>query len=313
MQATIFKYLDEKGAKETVKNNSVILKTPLEYNDPFDCYFYITKLEEKEAFKLFMNFQLYKGLYDYLVKQNKKASRMKHLAELYRKNVLITAKEIKKTKLFSNQAYLIPYRAAAYRYLDKKKTTLLSEFHEMLEDVFNKARASVIISCFGSSNDSVLMWSHYANKHKGACIEFEIDDKDFQKVDYSKKIAKHELCKTLEVIFGHEFLNKDVDGDDSKYSFMIKPLLTKSIDWQYEGETRCVYSAKKRDPKIYDYTDKDGKTSTLLTMPKIKKIYLGCKADDDFIKDIKNMSKDIPVIRMKMKENEYGVEPGLIC
>ena len=309
MKTIIYKYIDPDGALAAIKNNSVVLKTPLEYNDPFDCYFSVLKQEEKEAFKLFVNFQLFKGLYECLVKKNKKVSNMKHLAEIYKIEVLKTAAEIKANKLFSNQTYLIPYRAAAYKYLGKKKSVLFFEFKQMLKRVFKEARSSIIISCFGSNNDSILMWSHYANKHKGACLEFEIDDENFQKVDYKEKIVKFKLCDALKVVFGHEFLGKEVDGDNKKYSFIINPLLTKSLDWRYEEEIRCIYSAKKRDPRIYEFLDKEKKTILLLKMPRIKKIYLGCNADEEFVYNIKEVSGDIPVIKMKMKENDYGVEP----
>ena len=85
--------------------------------------------------------------------------------------------------------------------------------------------------------------------------------------------------------------------------------MTKSIDWKYEGEIRCVYSAKKRDKKIYETLDDNGNIVILLKMPKIKKVYIGCNAADDFILDIKGLEKDIPIVKMKMKDDEYGVEP----
>lgn len=34
------------------------------------------------------------------------------------------------------------------------------------------------ITCFTKKNDNILMWSHYADSHKGICIGFEWDEKD---------------------------------------------------------------------------------------------------------------------------------------
>ena len=47
---------------------------------------------------------------------------------------------------------------------------------------------------------------------------------------------------------------------------------------------------------------------TLLKMPTIKKIYLGCKADDDFIKEMKDKCGSIPVVKMKKVDGEYKLE-----
>jgi len=33
--------------------------------------------------------------------------------------------------------------------------------------------AALRIACFSECNDSILMWSHYADHHKGICIEYE--------------------------------------------------------------------------------------------------------------------------------------------
>jgi hypothetical protein len=33
--------------------------------------------------------------------------------------------------------------------------------------------AALRIACFSERNDSILMWSHYADHHKGICVEYE--------------------------------------------------------------------------------------------------------------------------------------------
>lgn len=150
------------------------------------------------------------------------------------------------------------------------------------------------------------------NMHKGVCLEFEINDNDFNPVDYKSKIPIFQLCKSFEVILAHQFLGEEVDNTNKEYNFITKPLLTKSIDWKYENEVRCIYSKKKLNPKITEIVDKeDKKTKLLLAMPPIKKIYIGCRAEKKFILDVKRICGDIPVIRMKMKDDEYGVEPEL--
>lgn len=304
----IYKYLDQKGAIETIKENSVLLNTPEHYNDPFDCDIYVTDQEEKKAYELFINFQMFKALYDSLLK----ATSLTFLANAFKKELMFAGKIMIKEKKYEPQFYLKIANNKFYKTMQKSKAALQAEFKEMLKGVYRKIKESVIVSCFGSTCDQPLMWAHYTEKHKGACVEFEIDDKDFKIMHYEKKKVEFDLYKALQIIFGHQLAKKEVDAEDEKYSFLYKPLLTKSLDWIYEGEVRCVYSINKRDPKIYESTNDKGETILLLKMPKIKRIYLGCKSSSSFEKTIREYSGDIPLFKMKKKEEEYGLVPEAI-
>ncbi|MBQ6730788.1 MAG: DUF2971 domain-containing protein [Bacilli bacterium] len=306
----IYKYLDEKGGLATIKNNSVLLNIPLKYNDPFDCEGNVSDEESSRSFELFLNYQLFKGMYDYFVRHDLKAKRFKSLAETFKKYLPVAGSEIKKTKKYILQAYLKPCRPLICKHLGKTMPVLKKEFKQVMKDSFSKLRKRVVISCFGSSFDSILMWSHYANMHKGVCIEFEIEDKDFKTVEYSKQMPDFRLHDTLEILFGHEFVGEEIDFNNEEYDFMNKPLLTKSEDWIYEGEIRCVYSIKKLDPKIKK-VGKKWKKKLLLEMPPIKAVYVGCNATDAFTNKIKRMT-DAPTYKMKKKDGEYGLTPEKI-
>ena len=307
MKATIYKYLDEKGALATIENNSVILKTPLEYNDPFDSLFSTSDEEKDNAYKLFIDYQLFLGMHNFLLNKKNKILRFKVIAEKHKKEINDIAREIKRTNRFVSKPFLLPYRALIYSFLSKSKPQLKREFKRHLVESFKKMRNSVIVACFGSSFDNILMWSHYASKHKGACIEFEIDDDDFKNVTYSKFMPPYQLCQTLELFYACSFLNKEIDGADERYRFAYSPLVTKSTVWEYEGEVRCVYSAKKLDPKIFRGEDAEGNPALFLSMPKIKRIYLGCNATKEFKKNVKDVCGNIPIVEMEIKENEYGL------
>ncbi len=81
--------------------------------------------------------------------------------------------------------------------------------------------------CLSEAPDSILMWSHYANDHKGFCLEFEATDQtpvfgEAQKVSYSDKYPQVDFFNTP-----HE---KQVD--------LI--FLTKFSGWSHEQEWRIV-------------------------------------------------------------------------
>ena len=180
------------------------------------------------------------------------------------------------------------------------------KFNGIFKDVIKALRNIALVSCFSTTLDSVLLWSHYANKHKGICVEFEVEDKDFRKVVYSKELERFDLYKSMEVLFGHELANELVDTNKEEYKFLLNPIFRKSIDWEYESEVRCVFSKKETDERVSS-TIENGKKLVLLDMPKIKNIYIGCKATPDFIQKVKEKANGIPIHKMEKNKDEYGL------
>ncbi len=84
------------------------------------------------------------------------------------------------------------------------------------------------IFCLSEVNDNPLMWSHYADSHKGVCIEYSISDDrlfgcDLIPVHYAKSYPKL----------------SSADYPDDAY--IQKYLSTKSDHWEYEREWRIIY------------------------------------------------------------------------
>jgi hypothetical protein len=92
----------------------------------------------------------------------------------------------------------------------------------MREDV-QKEIDKAGITCFCKVRDDILMWAHYADKHKGLCFEFD----------------GSENC----IFFGEAQAVKYKDftnvllGEDSRKT-MERIILTKSKHWSYEREYR---------------------------------------------------------------------------
>jgi hypothetical protein len=81
------------------------------------------------------------------------------------------------------------------------------------------------VFCVSTKWDDILMWSHYADSHRGICLEFD-GTLPFmahaQKVHYADKRVPINLY------------------DDSQETAMEKALLTKSKQWSYESEWRLL-------------------------------------------------------------------------
>lgn len=92
-------------------------------------------------------------------------------------------------------------------------------------------RYAYCLTCFSSTPHSNLMWGHYANKHKGVCLEYDVSRlPDFMKV-------------IMPVVYTDKpfdaFELWDMEGIDDQ-SAVLCPLLFKSADWSYEKEWRVI-------------------------------------------------------------------------
>lgn len=89
---------------------------------------------------------------------------------------------------------------------------------QAIDDVMNKSG----VKCFTPNNTNILMWSHYANSHKGICLEFDtLVDPQF-------------FVYPINVVYSEKYPN--LEFTDKK--FVTNVLRTKSKDWEYEQEVR---------------------------------------------------------------------------
>jgi len=114
----------------------------------------------------------------------------------------------------------------------------LDRFEEIFKRQFIEGSiADFGISCFTTKNDNFLMWSHYADNHKGVCLEFDfskeidllssgqLDVTDsymlcFRKVNYSGAVP----VVNIKEIFAERF----------------SPVYHKAKSWEYEDEYRSI-------------------------------------------------------------------------
>lgn len=145
------------------------------------------------------------------------------------------------------------------------------------------------------------MWSHYAEKHKGICVEYEVDNAEYRTVSYKEEIPVFQLTKVLEIIFGHEISGKEVDADDPSFSFALDPIVTKLEKWVYEGEVRIIFSKNKEDPRICN-----SGSLKLFLMPEPKRIFMGCKSSSELEETVRKAFPKTSVVRMKMSSDNKG-------
>ena len=81
--------------------------------------------------------------------------------------------------------------------------------------------------CFGVVWDNPMMWAHYADKHTGVCLGFDVEDHLISEVEYTDK--------KIDVEFGAHLPNHGLSAE-----LLNKVLTTKSTAWVSEQERRVL-------------------------------------------------------------------------
>ena len=102
--------------------------------------------------------------------------------------------------------------------------------------VFSQQRSQMGVLCFSKNPKNILMWSHYANSHRGIVYEFKADL-------FSCSLDNYFKAKPYRVEYpcnrSYELLSYTLTGEEREQQF-VKELCTKAKDWKYEEEYRMI-------------------------------------------------------------------------
>lgn len=177
------------------------------------------------------------------------------------------------------------------KYLDRTERTTgnLNNDHEMFQKGLREFREIEMqnLGVFSMSqiNDNILMWSHYADQHKGFCIEF------VRSPDKGNWLGNIEVTKPVHYDCNYPEVNPfDSDGNTDP-SIFEKMLFSKAKDWEYEREWRLTYDEGDREEPLPS---------------EISSIIFGLRMPDRHKNTIKNILADQPGIRYQQAvEVEY--------
>ncbi|WP_026709284.1 DUF2971 domain-containing protein [Flavobacterium frigidarium] len=245
---TVYKYRnwEDNYHKKILTDNEIFLSPPNLFNDPFDCRIYDDYSWVYDEQK--RNAHIEKSLIenkDYIIKEHGSIEKGRKL-------------------IVENFAYPVIFQARS----------------EKSADDFNDKHIGIV--SFAENCDSILMWSHYANHHKGFSVGF-----DERKLKVS---GLFDLCES--VIYSEEMPNLYIDDRRTK---KINVQLHKSIEWEYEREYRAISlfnneQIKKPSHRIVNFNDSY-----------IKEIVFGLLTPEEHKKEIAEIAKNknIPLFEMK--------------
>jgi len=93
----------------------------------------------------------------------------------------------------------------------------------LTKDEMSKHRG---VLCFSLSWHNPLLWSHYADKHRGVALGFDVQDQILKAVSY---VEQRPVLKEISIEVAHWLL------------------FTKYVDWKYEQEARVFTTLEEPD------------------------------------------------------------------
>ncbi len=123
--------------------------------------------------------------------------------------------------------------SAAKKNINKYLKKSVSEINEnqYLYDLSQNLINNQGLCCFSSVNDNLLMWSHYANSHKGVCVGYDVEL-------LRQSFPNSKIASFGWVQYGKRF--PKVDFIKNELQSLNRVVRYKSIDWEYEKEIRIM-------------------------------------------------------------------------
>lgn len=164
----------------------------------------------------------------------------------------------------------------------------LPDFRSKQRKMYNDLDGKLGIVSLSQTYQNILMWSHYADSHKGVCIEYEINE---ELIFDEKSYSDASTYRYRKVAYSEGNKLPQITGLGESHDFI---LCTKSNDWRYEKEIRFL----------------SAENNVLRNSLPITKIYVGLRFPKENIHLIKSVSKNIPVCFVSKKKDKYELEEG---
>jgi hypothetical protein len=149
------------------------------------------------------------------------------------------------------------------------------------------------IYCLTAVPDSTLMWSHYADNHRGVCLEFALDSPVFGSAREVLYLSSYP-----------EWAPHSLMNDDDPHV-----LLTKADDWKYEREYRVVGLAEGISRPVEQHPLILSGKFLRLPPSALQAVIVGCEADyEEITRVVKGAAPALKVRRAVRARTKYRLE-----
>jgi hypothetical protein len=159
---------------------------------------------------------------------------------------------------------------------------VLPEINALMQRGFTERLPSMLgVLCLSRNGNEALMWSHYADSHKGVVIEFDDSHSAFNR----RRSPGDEFGCLRSVVYSKDRpeLNMQAVDDDTVFQVFA---LTKAEQWRYEEEVRLIWPLQFADKTI----EVAGGSIALLTCDPsaVKSVTFGCKTQSSTVQAVRH-------------------------
>jgi DUF2971 family protein len=142
--------------------------------------------------------------------------------------------------------------------------------------------------CLSETATNMLMWSHYADYHRGLVFEIDIDEA------FPKRIGADSVIGTPQKVIYDADVPALLLYDPLSKPFLERTwevFLRKNIQWQHEMEWRLIFPLGRRP---YPHTVSGKYNLFPLERRGIKSVILGARSSEETVGSVKSALKEIP-------------------
>lgn len=276
---------------DALLRNQCYLSAPTQFNDPFDS---ILPNDDSDIRELHTQVHDIMGM--------RKALEETGRLPLFHQR--LWPEDLQKSislRLLGIPSTLLPMAAAEAA---KKRDVLLQNVKEDTDMAMKSVQEHSYIACFSERIDSILMWSHYADYHKGFALEYDFtanQTNDIQSQDLFPVMYSETPYNAKDIVSWFVLKKHGTEMPLPDVNYWLKAALFKAKEWEYENEWRLL---KKRD-------DNDPLFTSVELIPCA--IYYGCKIGDAELRILHNIANQLGLKEYKMEIDQsltsYSVKP----
>lgn len=144
-----------------------------------------------------------------------------------------------------------------FSYLNDSDLDKVSQY-EISQEIIHSFQEDIRAACFSEEWNSVLMWSHYSECHKGFCIEYDTEN-----------MSRFKRYMFFAVLYQENQIDVTNDLINIYPNAGLISMVSKAQEWSYEKEWRMISFEENSD--AYRYLKKD-----------MKSIILGSKCENRY-------------------------------
>lgn len=292
-------------SRQSLRNDTVHLSNPEIFNDPFDCLMNFD--HERALVAVLDDFASHLGLDINGCSDSWELSSAiaNHLKAIRDEELPRLASLRDDMHSIGNQIDYLSLLIDANQHGGLSGESVLSMAQKRI-DLQTSLIRSCRVACFTTDVSNLYMWAHYADEHRGFCVEYALPSADRPNMDSLEEKRQEYLRSNLFGVYYH--MSKPDNTDllvklalnhltlDDVGALYSKILCSKGSEWAFEQEYRLIVQ--------------DADAPSEMPFFPIKAVYLGLRMSDESKQEIAAMlsGKGIQVFEMRASDSRYGLD-----